>query len=256
MPPERRALPLHHAVALGVIHGQAELLPVSSSAHVGLIPALAGWPYAELPGDVRKAFEVALHGGTFAALLTVVPWPRPLWRSVLVTAPAALAGYLLEDPIEQRLGGRRATALGLIAGSAILVAADARGGTDRDPDALGPAAALALGLAQATALAPGLSRLGMTVAAARLLGVPRAAAFDLGRSVGLPLLAGATGLKVARLAARGLDPSLRVPFAAGAAAALASTRAATPLLRRATGIRLAALERVVLAAAALARSRA
>ena len=60
MPPRRGArLPLHHAVALGAIHGPAELLPVSSSAHVGLVPALLGWPYAELPGDVRKAFEVA-----------------------------------------------------------------------------------------------------------------------------------------------------------------------------------------------------
>jgi undecaprenyl-diphosphatase len=254
MPPEPGALPLHHAVALGVIHGQAELLPVSSSAHVGLIPVIAGWPYADLPGDVRKAFEVALHTGTMVALLAVVPWPRPLWRGVLVTAPAALAGYLLEDPIEQRLGGRRATAAGLVVGSVILVAADARGAADRDPEALGPAAALLLGMAQATALAPGLSRLGMAVAAARALGVPRAAAFDLGRSIGLPLLAGATALKVARLARSGLDPSLRGPFAAGAAAALVSTRAAAPL-RRFTGIRAAALERVALAAAAVASGR-
>src|SRR4051812_35684977 len=254
MSPEPGGLTLRHAVALGVLHGQAELVPVSSSAHVALIPALAGWPYADLPADVRKAFEVALHTGTLVALLAVVPWPRPLSRAVLATAPAALIGFLLERPIEQRLGGPRATAAGLIAGSVVLVAADAWGGEDRTADTLGPAAALVLGVAQASALAPGLSRLGMTVAAARALGVPRAAAFDLGRSVGLPLLAGATALKAARLARTGLEPSLRLPFAAGAAAALASTRAATPL-RGFTGIRSAAVERVLLAAAALARTR-
>jgi undecaprenyl-diphosphatase len=254
MPPEPGRLALHHAVALGVLHGQAEMLPVSSSAHVGLIPVLAGWPYADLPGDVRKAFEVALHTGTLLAFLTTVRWPRPLALAVLATGPAAAIGFLLERPIEQRLGGPHATAAGLIAGSVVLVAADAWGGEDRAPEDLGPAAALLLGLAQASALAPGLSRLGMSVAAARALGVPRAEAFDLGRSIGLPLLAGATALKVTRLARTGLEPSLRAPFAVGALAALASTRAAGPL-RRFTGIRSAAVERVLLATVALARTR-
>src|SRR5438045_7490301 len=65
-PPE---LELRHALALGVLHGPAELLPISSSGHTELVPWLLGWPYAELDGELRKAFEVALHAGTAAALL-------------------------------------------------------------------------------------------------------------------------------------------------------------------------------------------
>ncbi|MBI5106726.1 MAG: undecaprenyl-diphosphate phosphatase, partial [Solirubrobacterales bacterium] len=186
------------AVALGVLHGPAELLPVSSSAHVALVPRLLGWEYARLPGDVRKSFEVALHTGTLAGLLLITP--RPSARlALLATAPAAVVGLAFEDPIEQRLGGPRATAAGLLAGAAILVAADAHGDGRRRPGL-----ALALGLAQATALVPGLSRLGMSVAAARLMGLPRREAFLVGRQVGLPVVAGATALKGFRIARGGL----------------------------------------------------
>jgi undecaprenyl-diphosphatase len=66
------ALPLRHALILGALHGPAELLPVSSSGHTTLVPWLAGWPYAELDPELRKAFEVALHAGTAAALLVAL----------------------------------------------------------------------------------------------------------------------------------------------------------------------------------------
>jgi undecaprenyl-diphosphatase len=253
MSPEPARLPLTHAIVLGALHGPAELLPVSSSAHVTLVPALMDWPYAQLPPDVRKAFEVALHTGTLVGLLALVPRP-PLLLAVLATLPAAAAGFVLEHPIEQRLGGVRATAAGLVAGSAILVAADALAREDRAPNTLGVRAALVLGAAQAAALMPGLSRLGMSVAAGRALGLPRQAAFDVGRSIGLPLVAGATVLKGARLAVTGLPRPLRRPFAAGALAAAASTLAAAPLRRRA-GVRAPAAERVALAALAVARAR-
>src|ERR1700750_1125633 len=72
MPRPRRSrggLSLRHAVALGVLHGPAELLPVSSSAHTTLVPWLLGWPYPDTDADLRRAFEVALHAGTAAALL-------------------------------------------------------------------------------------------------------------------------------------------------------------------------------------------
>src|SRR5207247_1212132 len=62
-------LRLREAVALGLLHGPAELLPVSSSGHVTLVPWLAGWDYPDLDAELRKAFEVALHAGTAAALL-------------------------------------------------------------------------------------------------------------------------------------------------------------------------------------------
>src|SRR3954454_22975546 len=68
-PPE---LPLPQAFALGVLHGPAELLPISSSGHTELVPWLLGWSYADLDGELRKAFEVALHAGTAAALLVAL----------------------------------------------------------------------------------------------------------------------------------------------------------------------------------------
>jgi undecaprenyl-diphosphatase len=249
------ALPVGHALILGVLHGPAELLPVSSSAHVALVPALLGWPATALPGDVEKAFAVALHAGTLVGLVALVPRPS-LTVAVVSTLPAALAGLALEDVVEQRLGGRRATAAGLVAGSALLVAADAV--ARRSPAAHRRAAdagvrdALVVGAAQALALAPGISRLGAAVAAARLRGFSRPEAFALGRSIGLPVTLGATALKALRLVQRGLAPELRAPFAAGAVAALASTLAAAPL-RRVSAVRLVAAERCALAALALAR---
>src|SRR5258705_13404268 len=68
----RPELELSHALALGVLHGPAELLPISSSGHTELIPWLLGWSYSELDGELRKAFEVALHTGTAAALLVAL----------------------------------------------------------------------------------------------------------------------------------------------------------------------------------------
>jgi undecaprenyl-diphosphatase len=256
MPPESGGLPLRHAVALGALHGPAELLPVSSSAHVALIPQLLDWPSAELDDDLRKALEVVLHAGTLGGLLLLVPRPAPLW-AVVATGPAAVIGFTLEKPIERRLGGTGATAIGLLLGSAVLVAADARAGAagGRSADDATLLDAAALGLAQACALWPGVSRLGLTVAAARLRGFSREAAFDLGRRAGLPVIAGATGLKLWRMARRPPAPELRAALAAGAGAALVSTLAAAPL-RRATSIAAPAGERVVLAGLALAKRRA
>jgi undecaprenyl-diphosphatase len=254
MPPEPGRLPLAHAVALGALHGPAELVPVSSSAHVALIPQLLGWPSAGLPDDVEKAFEVALHAGTLGGLLLLVPRPGVAF-AVVATAPAAVVGFTLEGPIERRLGGVRATAAGLLAGSAVMLAADRLAGPGRrGAHEATLADAAALGLAQACALWPGISRLGLTVAAARLRGFDREASFDLGRRAGLPVIAGATGLKAWRLLRTPPPPDVRAAFAAGMAAALASTLAAAPL-RRTTSIAAPAAERVALAAAALRRLR-
>jgi undecaprenyl-diphosphatase len=252
-PTSTPGLPLAHAVALGALHGPAELVPISSSAHVALLPQLLGWPSARLPGDIRKAFEVALHAGTLGGLVVLVPRPTAAF-AVLTTGPPAVTGFVLEDVIEQRLGGVRATAAGLLAGSALLVVADAVAAERRGAAEATAADALVLGLAQVLALWPGLSRLGVTVAAARLRGFERDAAFALGRQAGLPVVVGATGLKAWRLARRGLAPELRAPFAAGAAAALVATLAAAPL-RSATSVLPAALERVALATAALGHLR-
>ncbi|WCB91409.1 Undecaprenyl-diphosphatase [Baekduia alba] len=249
-----RKLTLGQAALLGALHGPAELLPVSSSGHTALVPQLAGWAYADLPGDLRKTFEIALHAGTLPALVVLVPTPRPALL-VVSTIPPALAGLLFEDLVEERLGTTRGIALGLLLGSAAMLLADAIGDRSRtDAGAATAADALVVGLAQACALVPGASRLGLSVAAARLRGFDRPAAFALARGAGLPVIAGATALKTVRLARRGLPRELRAPFAVGAVAALASTFAAAPL-RAATSVVPAAAERALLAGAALVRAR-
>ena len=121
--PPAEALPLRHAVALGVLHGPAELLPISSSAHITLVPWLLGWPYAELDPELRKAFEVALHAGTAAALLIALRHEIPgvslrrLELMALSFAPPAFVGKRFERPIEEHLGTPPTIAAGLAVGS-------------------------------------------------------------------------------------------------------------------------------------------
>ncbi len=227
------------ALILGVVQGPAELLPVSSSAHVSLIPWFAGWRLDDLDQESRKTFEVALHAGTAAALLigqrnAVVGELRRLGaRRALAVAlslvPPAIVGYGLERQIERRLGGPRTIAAGLVAGSAAMLIADLAP-QERTADDLGPADALALGAGQAAALLPGVSRNGAAVAAARWRGYRRADANQLARIVALPVILGATALKAARMKRRGLDREVSVAIASGAAASFLSTLASQRLM--------------------------
>lgn len=239
-PEQASALPARHALALGLLHGPAELLPVSSSGHTTLVPWLLGWPYPSLDPGLRKAFEVALHAGTAAGLLLalrgeVSEAARGLDRRRLTLlagsfAPPAVAGLLFERPIERRLGAPGSIAAGLVAGGIAMVLADAIGPQRREREHAGGADALLLGLAQASALVPGLSRGGMTLAAMRMRGFRRPEASALSRHVALPVIAGAAALKGVRLARRGLARELRLPFAIGTAASLGSTLAAARLV--------------------------
>jgi undecaprenyl-diphosphatase len=216
---------LIETVLLGLLQGPAELLPVSSSAHVGLLPWALGWRHAALPGEVRKEVEVALHAGTALALGR----PRvPLGVLAAATLPPALAGLAFERAVESRLGTPRMIAFGLLAGSAALVLAD-RAPVRRT--APGLVDGLCLGLAQAVALVPGVSRSGATRAAARARGFSRRDAAALSREVALPVLAGASVLKGARLAERRPTPPTLRALAAGTLAAALSTRAALRIER-------------------------
>jgi undecaprenyl-diphosphatase len=236
-----RHLKLSHALALGALHGPAELMPVSSSAHTTLVPWLLGWSYPRLDPELRKAFEVALHAGTAAALLVglrdeVAEAARGLDRrrvTLIVGSfvPPAVVGYTLERPIERRLGTPPTIAAGLAAGAAAMWVADARSPQRRARTEATAADALALGLAQACALVPGVSRNGATLTAARARGFRRADANALSRHVALPVIVGATALKGMRLARRGLPGGVAGAFAAGIGAAFASTLASVRLIR-------------------------
>jgi len=233
-------IPARRATLLGLIQGPTELLPVSSSAHLVLVPWLAGWELERLDPEIRKSFEVALHAGAAAALLIgqrrVIGDELRAFNARRATVlmlsflPAAVTGYTLERQIERRLGGPRATAFGLLAGAAVMVAADTRP-QDRGRGEATPLDGLALGLAQAAALAPGVSRNGATLAAARLRRFSREQSNLLSRTVALPIIVGAAVLKGARLAGRPGDRSLRRPMRIGVAASFVSTLASQRLIR-------------------------
>jgi undecaprenyl-diphosphatase len=230
--------PLRAAV-LGAVQGPTELLPVSSSAHLSLLPRLAGWEWDEVDPEARKSFEVALHAGTALALLIgqrreiaaeLAGFNR---RRAAVVAlsflPPALAGYTLERQIESRLGGLRTIAFGLAGGAVAMLWAD-RMPQQRGPGDAGPGDGLALGVAQAAALVPGVSRNGATLTAARARCFTREHANLLSRTVALPVIVGASALKATRLRRRGVSPGLGRAMAAGVAASFASTLASQRLI--------------------------
>lgn len=199
---------------LGLVQGPTELLPVSSSAHLTMIPRIAGWDRSSLDPEMLKSFEVALHAGTAVALLIVRR--RELGKGLsemdarrlavisLSFIPPALVGYLLEDEIENRLGGPATTAAGLAFGAVLMALADLRPRTRGEGEA-GVLDGLALGIAQAAALVPGVSRNGATLTAARWRRFTREQSNVLSRTVALPVIAGASLLKGVRLARRGVS---------------------------------------------------
>ena len=239
----KSAFPIRQALVLGLLQGPTELLPVSSSAHAALLPWLAGWSYSELDPELRKSFEVALHGG--AGLALVIDMRSELLqeasrmdarRAATIAcslAPAAIAGYALRESIERRLGGPRSIAAGLAIGAVAMALADVPGArAARALEDAGPRDGLALGLAQAIALIPGVSRSGATLTAARARGFGRGDAQTLSWHAALPVLVGASALECGRLARSGAPAGAFPALAAGAVSAFVSTLVSARALRR------------------------
>jgi undecaprenyl-diphosphatase len=179
-----------------------------------MVPRLAGWDLDDIDPELRKSFEVALHAGTALAMIVVRRKElgqglneldaRRLAVIALSFIPPAVVGYLLEDEIEGRLGGPATTAGGLAAGAVLMALADLRPQVRGEGEA-GVIDGIALGIAQAAALVPGVSRNGATLTAARARGFTREQSNLLSRTVALPVIAGASLLKATRLARRGVD---------------------------------------------------
>lgn len=244
---------MRRAILLGLLQGPTEMAPVSSSAHTALLQRVGRRAPADpaTPADpsFAKSFEVALHGGTAIAIALQMgaglrrSWARtcadagpraPAKRLALLgltAAPAALAGYALERPIERRGSGARPIAAGLLLGAAAMARADRRGGQRRIEQARA-VDALALGVAQAGALMPGVSRRGATLAAARLRGFSRADADALSWLAAIPVILGACALKGARLLRDSPNAEQRATLLAGGGAAFVSTLASARLQSR------------------------
>jgi undecaprenyl-diphosphatase len=228
------------ALVLGITQGATELLPVSSSGHLILVPWAAGWHYLQENPDFNKTFDVALHLGTLIAVVLyfwrdVVRLARAWWQSLkrrkvetaderiawyvfIATVPAALAGAAGESFIEKKLGDPWQIAI-LLAVFAILLWIADQVPPRRSMEDIGWKGALGVGLAQCLALMPGTSRSGVTITAARFLKLNRDDAARLSFFLLIPIVFGAAVLKGAKVAVDGLPPGSAGPFVVGMLAA-------------------------------------
>jgi undecaprenyl-diphosphatase len=228
-----------HGLVLGIVQGLTEPLPISSSAHLVLVRSLLGW--TEESAAHALTFDVALHMGTLAALLIVfwrdwwrlaaawlpfgtwAPEDRALERRLGIglvagTVPAALLGALFEDVIQNALRTPVLIALVMIVASFVILAADRLGLRALEIGEVTVGRALAIGAAQVLALAPGVSRSGITISAGLALGLTREAAARYAFLLATPITAGAGLFQLRHLVAGGMPPDDRAAFAVGVVA--------------------------------------
>jgi undecaprenyl-diphosphatase len=226
------------------VQGATEYAPVSSSGHLILVPWLFGWtPFSGNPG-MAKTFDVALHMGTLAGAL-VYFWrdvaryigagfrsvrarrvrstdERLAWLLVIGTVPGVLVGAVAEGFIQERLGQPWLIAVMLGAFGLVLYVVDRRAKRTRGLPDLKAKDALLIGLAQAVALQPGVSRSGVTMTMARGVGLDRPAAARFSFLLSLPIIAGAGAFKAVDLFTEGLPPGSAPAFVWGMLASAVS----------------------------------
>lgn len=226
---------LFEATLLGAVQGLGEFLPISSSAHLILTPWLLKF------ADPGLGFDVALHWGTLLAVLmyfwqdvwllargfwhSLWPSTRDLtsniyqklsWLLVLSSVPAAIVGKLLEDYAERTLRHPLLVASTLAGFGLVMLLSDRLGKKERNLDRVTWIDALAIGLSQALAIVPGVSRSGSTVAAALALGLKRADAARFSFLMSIPIIFGAGLVKVREFGAGTSWPLLAAGFLASA----------------------------------------
>ncbi len=199
------------ALVMGIVQGLTEFLPVSSSGHLIIVPALLGW---DDPFINSLEFSVMLHVGTLAALLVYFrrewailipagvaalrdrsfagdPNRRLAWLLAAATVPALIAGFLLNDLISDRFREVGLVALMLVVGGAILWLAERNGRRNRPMAELSFPLAVGIGGAQALALVPGISRSGISISAGLFAGLDREAAARFAFLMAMPITAAA-----------------------------------------------------------------
>jgi undecaprenyl-diphosphatase len=220
---------LLQAAVLGAVQGLTEFLPISSSGHLIMVPYLFGWP------EHSQAFDLALHLGTLIALLWYfwADWLHlirgflaglvsaqarhddPSWRmSLLVllgSIPAGLVGLVAEKPVEQLLRSAVINAVLLIVFGLVLYVVDRIATLKRSMDELRWLDALTMGLAQILALAPGVSRSGITLSAGLLRGLDRPTAARFSFLMSGPIITAAALFKLRE----GIPPDERAAAVVG-----------------------------------------
>ena len=231
------------AFTLGIVQGLTELLPISSSGHLILVPWLADWRYLEAHPDFNKTFDVALHLGTLVAVIVyfwsdvvryVGAWFRSVgrrsisgaderiaWYILAATIPAALAGAVGEEFIEEHLGQPWQIAILLAVFGVFLWLAD-RLPEQKKIEDLRFSVAFAVGISQILALMPGVSRSGITITTGRMAGLDRDSAARFSFLLLIPIVAGAVVYKgIKHVVIQSLPPGSTGPFVVGTIAAAA-----------------------------------
>jgi undecaprenyl-diphosphatase len=241
------------AAIMGIVQGLTEFLPISSSAHLIVVPYLFGWTD---PFITSLAFSVMLHMGTLVALLAYFradwlvivpaglatirdrsfagdPNRRLAWLIAITTIPAIIAGLLLNDVIEGAVRSVGIVAITLLIGAAIMWLADRWGRQDRELDRLTFPGALGVGVAQTLALVPGISRSGVSISAGMFVGLTRESAARFSFLMATPITA-AAGVYEAISLLRGEVPGTVeiAPLIVGMIAALVSGLVAIHVLLR------------------------
>lgn len=224
---------LSQATILGLVQGLTEFLPVSSTAHLRIVPALLGW------ADAGAAFTAVLQLGTLAAVVgffirdlaamaTTAVRPR-LWRTrdgqrllqlIVGTVPIGIAGVLLRHAIEGRFRSLWVVATALVVVAVLMAWTEWRARRTRGLDDVTLRDAVLIGLAQALALIPGVSRSGITLTAALALGLRRDAAARFSFLLSIPAVAAAGVFELPKVlrdhgAAAPLILGVLVAFASG-----------------------------------------
>jgi undecaprenyl-diphosphatase len=207
------------SIVLGIIQGIGEFLPISSSAHLILVPYLFGW------SSHSMSFDIALHFGTLLAILAVFfkDWweliigaynkvtkckeslnNRMFWYLIIATIPGAIFGFILSDTIEEKLRPMIWPIALLLAIMGMLIFlgdrwADKHYRIETEFKYISLTQAIIIGLSQALAVIPGFSRSGTTILAARLTGLSKTAATKFTFLLSVPIIAGATILKLPEL---------------------------------------------------------
>jgi undecaprenyl-diphosphatase len=227
-------MPIWQAVVLGIIQGLTEFLPVSSSAHLAVMPYLMGWK------DMGIEFDIALHFGTLLAVLgyffrdwwqivlqgfgvkssgdeTIARNPKLLWLLVAATIPAGVIGLLFEKQAEAAGNNLYMIGTWSIVMGLLMWWAERTSKQSRDLSHVSVTDALTIGSAQALAVMPGVSRSGITMSAALFQGLDRYAAARFSFLLSTPIIAGAAAKNFYDIYKHGLPEEMRVAFAVGIA---------------------------------------
>jgi undecaprenyl-diphosphatase len=241
------------ALIMGIVQGLTEFLPISSSGHLILVPYLFGWTD---PFITSLAFSVMLHLGTLVALLVYFrrdwlslvpaglatirdrsfrgdPDRKLAWLIAVSTIPALIAGPILNDTLEAEVRSAGVVAITLVIGGAILWLADRWGAKDRAIDRLTFPQSFVIGIAQAIALVPGISRSGISISAALFVGQTRESAARFSFLMATPVIAGAGGFETLKLVRGELGATAQLgPMAVGMVASLIAGLGAIHFLLR------------------------